>query len=109
MRRLIEFATEGEETILVEVEDIAAPDELVRAARAEVTPGKAAKKFEDALVTVKSVAERIIQQLDSLRRAPDQAEVEFGLNLKADVGAFVAKAGTEAHFKVKLTWTTAKK
>ncbi len=104
MSRLIEFPTEGEDVILVEVEETTRPDELLRTASQESTPARAAKKFEEALKPVNCIARKIIENLDSLTRAPDQAEVEFGLNLKADVGAFVAKAGTEAHFKIKLTW-----
>lgn len=104
MSRLIEFETDGEDVILVEVEETARPEELVRAARDETATARASKKFEEALKPVNCIARKFIEKLDSLTRAPDQAEVEFGLKLKADVGAFVARAGTDAQFKVKLTW-----
>lgn len=104
MSRLIEFATEEGERILVEVREVERPDELVRAARGETAPEKAAKRFEEALKPVNSIVKKIVENLEGLSHAPNEAEVHFGLNLKADVGAFVAKTGSEGHFKIKLKW-----
>ena len=88
MSRLIEFPTEGEDVILVEVEEATRPDELLRTASDETAPVRAAKKFEEALKPVNCIARKIIEDLDSLTRAPDQAEVEFGLNLNGGRGGF---------------------
>ena len=35
----------------------------------------------------------------------DTVEVEFGLSLDAEAGAFIAKTGISGHFTIKLTWT----
>jgi hypothetical protein len=36
--------------------------------------------------------------------APDEIEVEFGVELAAETGAILAKAGGACHLTVKLTW-----
>jgi len=46
----------------------------------------------------------VIAQLRSLAHAPDEVHVEFGLNLHAEAGAFIAAVGTTANFTVALTW-----
>jgi hypothetical protein len=46
----------------------------------------------------------VASQLRSLASAPDEVQVEFGLSLSAEAGAFIAAASTEANFKVSLTW-----
>ncbi|MFN3763514.1 MAG: CU044_2847 family protein, partial [Anaerolineae bacterium] len=53
---------------------------------------------------VRPVAEAVVRKLRGLSDPPDQVEVEFGLKLSAEAGAFLAAAGTEANYKVTLTW-----
>jgi len=53
---------------------------------------------------IRPAAQTIIQKLRALHDPPDEIEVEFGLKLNAQVGAFIAAAGTEANYKVTLTW-----
>jgi hypothetical protein len=36
--------------------------------------------------------------------APDEVGVEFGVQLSAQTGAFIASVAAEANFKVSLTW-----
>ena len=36
--------------------------------------------------------------------APDEVVVEFGLQLSAEAGAFIASASSSATFTVSLTW-----
>ena len=43
-------------------------------------------------------------QFRNLREPPQIAVVEFGVELSADTDAFIASGGTEANFKVTLTW-----
>jgi hypothetical protein len=45
--------------------------------------------------------------LDAMRGgvdAPDEVQVEFGLQLSADVGAVIATTGVQANFRVTLAW-----
>lgn len=103
MKRLVEFATEENEYIIVEVEE---PEigGLVRAARPGEIITKASQSFEESLEKVKPAANAIIMKLRSLHDQPDEIKVEFGLKLSADAGAVVASAGVEANYTVTLKW-----
>jgi hypothetical protein len=35
---------------------------------------------------------------------PDAVDIEFGVQMGADIGAFIAKASAGANFKVSLHW-----
>ena len=67
-------------------------------------PEKAQETFEAALDKIRPAAQTIIQKLRALHDPPDQIQVEFGLKLNAQAGAFIAAASTEANYKVTLTW-----
>ncbi len=76
------------------------------ATRRGLTPSgvieQAKLSFEDALNKAQPVAEVLIDQLRRLE--PDEATVEFGLTLSAEVGAILATASSTANYKVTLTW-----
>jgi hypothetical protein len=42
--------------------------------------------------------------LRSIADVPDEVQVEFGLDLHAEAGAFIAAASTGANFKITLAW-----
>jgi hypothetical protein len=103
MKRLIEFPLEDGATILVEAE---VPEErgMIPAARGERGVLKAQQTFEAALDRIRPAAQVLIQKLRALHDPPDEIQVEFGLSLNAQAGAFIAAASTEAHYKITLTW-----
>jgi Trypsin-co-occurring domain 1 len=102
MKRLIEFPLEMGGTVLAEVE-VAQGSSLVPAATdAAGVAGTATRTFESALDTVKPAAASLVKKLGDL--APGAIELEFGITLSAEAGAFFAAAGTTAQFKIKLTW-----
>lgn len=103
MRRLVEFPLEDGTSVWVEVEEMERPGP-VPAARGESVPERARQTFEAALEKVRPLAEAVVRQLRALADPPDEVEVEFGLKLNAEAGAVLAAAGTEAHYKVTLTW-----
>jgi hypothetical protein len=103
MKRLIEFPLEDGTTILVEV-DVPEESGMVPATRGEWGVLKAQQTFEVALDKIRPAAQTIIQKLRTLHDPPDQIQIEFGLKLNAQAGAFIAAAGTEANYKVTLTW-----
>jgi hypothetical protein len=49
-------------------------------------------------------AEGVLHQLRSLAEPPDEVAVEFGVKMSAETGAVIAKASTEANFKISLSW-----
>jgi hypothetical protein len=53
---------------------------------------------------VQPAVQGLLTQLRSLAETPEQIQVEFGLQLSAEVGAFVAGASTTGNFKVSMTW-----
>ncbi len=65
---------------------------------------RAQETFEQALSRVQPAVEGVIAQLRSLAETPDEVRVEFGLDLHAQAGAFIAAASTTANFTVGLTW-----
>ena len=58
------------------------------------------------MAAIKSMARRVVAVSNSLdvHEKPSQIEVEFALKLPSEAGVYVAKAGTEASFNVKLIW-----
>lgn len=104
MQRLIEFPLEDGGTVLVELDEPEPEGGVVRAARPGEIAARAGQTFEAALERIKPAAGAIIAKLRSLSDLPDEIKVAFGLKLSAEAGVFVASAGTEANFKVALTW-----
>ena len=77
---------------------------MVPAARGGDVVQRAGQTFEAALERVRPAAQAIIAKLRALHDPPDEIEVEFGIKMSAEAGAFVAAAGMEANYKVTLTW-----
>jgi len=104
MENIIEFTTATGDKVYVEVEHPTVKPVARDAAKLSVVED-APEKFEESLSVIKTVAQSMIGKIKELAKPkPDQAEVEFGIMLKADLGAIIAKAGTQANFRVKLTW-----
>ena len=63
--------------------------------------------IEMALKTIREMAQRVAQTMDEMADSirPDEAEVEFGVNLNLESGALLAKASTGAQLCVRLSWS----
>jgi len=103
MAQFIEFAVGGGQSVLVQVEDSTAGPVTRGIGTSSITT-HASQTFEEAISRVRPAAEAIAAQLRSLASAPDEVGVEFGLELSAQAGAFIAAASTRANFTVSLTW-----
>jgi hypothetical protein len=103
MKQLIEFPLQDGGAVLVQVDE-PLPAGVVKAARPGEVIKKAGQTFEQALDKIKPAASIIISRLRGLADPPDEIEVEFGLTLNAEAGAFVAAAGAEANYTVTLIW-----
>ena len=107
MVRLLEYPLEGGGSVLIQVEDRHSGD-------GEVTRGwgerdrrvieQAQESFEQAVGRVQPAVQALLAQVRSLADSPDTVSVEFGIELGAEVGAFVANASSKGHFKVSLSW-----
>ena len=103
MGQLVEFPLEDGGSVLVEVDAAVGPVTRGLGDRHEVAE-QAQQTFEQAVARVQPAAQALISRLRSLADAPEEIGVEFGLELSAEAGAFIAAASSTANFKVTLTW-----
>ena len=103
MVRLVEFDIPDGDSILVEVDE---PIQLptVRGMDGGAVAERAQMTFEAAVARIKPAVQGMIGQLHGLADHPDEVEIQFGLDLHAEAGAFVAQASADANFSVRLTW-----
>ncbi len=106
MKRLVEFPLDQGGSVLVEVDE----PSVGPAVRGGLGKGdsalveKAHETFEDATAAVTPAARSLISRLRSIDDAPDEVGIEFGVQLSAQTGAFIASVAAEANFKVSMTW-----
>lgn len=111
MSNIVEFELESDQgdqkSILIDLDD----SELRGGGEIEISAGmpgnvkgKAKEKFESAVEVMKVVAERLIKNVTESDIKPEEISVEFGIKFSATAGAFLAKAGSEAHLKVTMKW-----
>ena len=99
----------GEDEILVEFAFLQVPG-MRRVSSFSVKPedmaGKSARALNKAMSTIKQMGNRVTETIRSIEVVdrPNKVELEFGLKLDAELGAYVAQVSTEAGFKVVLTW-----
>lgn len=103
MTHLVEFPLASGGSVFIEVADRPGGP-VTRGLSASDISERAQETFEQALARVRPAVEEVIAQLRSLAQAPDEVRVEFGLDLHAQAGAFIASASTTANFTVGLTW-----
>ncbi len=62
--------------------------------------------FDDAMELVKSCAMRVMDSAKTMDDAtrPDEFELEFAIKFDSEVGAILAKMGSEAQLKVSMKW-----
>ena len=99
----------GEDEILVEFAPLQMPG--VRKASSfalgpEEMAGKSALALDKAMSTIRQMGNRVTKTIKSIEVVdrPTKVELEFGIKLDADVGAYIAKVSAEAGIKVVLTW-----
>jgi hypothetical protein len=98
---LVRIPLEGGGSILV-AQAQGDPRGPVRAGHRGDAIADATETLQQSLETIRRGARAV---LDGLREtAPDEIEVEFGIMLTAQAGAVIAKAGSECHLTVTLTW-----
>jgi hypothetical protein len=110
-RRLVEFPLEDGGTVLVQVEDGSAAgghggDEVTRGwgGREERVVLQAQQSFEQAVSRVQPAVQALVHRLRSVAESPQEIKVDFGVELSAEVGAFVAGASSTGNFTVSMTW-----
>jgi hypothetical protein len=108
MGRLTEFDLSEGGSVLVEVSDRGgtptAGGPTLRGLEGQAVAEHARVTFETAVSRVQPAVQAMIKQLQSLSEQPDEVQIQFGLDLHAEAGAFVAQASADANFSVTLTW-----
>ena len=105
VKRLVEFPLEQGGSVLIEVDEPPAGPTMRgfgkdRSALVE----EADKTFEAATAAVTPAARSLIARFRSIDDPPDEVGIEFGVQLSAQTGAFIASVAAEANFKVSMTW-----
>ena len=111
VRRLVEFPLENGGSVLVQVEDGSSAGGY---GGGEVTRGwgdrdqrvveQAQQSFEAAVTRVQPAVQALVRRLRSLAESPAEITIDFGIELSAEVGAFVAGASSTGNFTVSMTW-----
>lgn len=105
MKRIVAFPLDEGGSVLVEVDESPAGPTVrgLGQDRSKLVE-QADKTFEDATAAVTPAAQSLIARLRSIADPPDEVGIEFGLQLSAQTGAFIASVAAEANFKVSMTW-----
>lgn len=104
MRKLVEFPLEEGGSVFVEADAESFTGEVTRGMRPRELASEAGQTLEASLARVQPAAVAIVDRLRALADAPEEIQVEFGITLSAELGAFVAKASGDANFRVSLRW-----
>ncbi|WP_120522761.1 CU044_2847 family protein [Arthrobacter celericrescens] len=106
MTQLIQYTTDGDGTVLIEVSGSGV---LTRGGNHSANdPGvfaRAQQTFERALSNVRPAVQGVIDELLRIDHRPDEVSVEFGIDLHAEAGAFIAAASAKSNFNVTMKWT----
>jgi hypothetical protein len=105
MKRLVDFPLDQGGSVLVEIDEppVGPTTRGLGRDRSGVVE-EADKTFEQATAAVTPAARSLIARLRSMEDAPDEVGVEFGVQLSAQTGAFIASVAAAANFKVSMTW-----
>jgi hypothetical protein len=105
MKRIVEFPLEQGGSVLVEVDDLpTGPVTRGLGKDRSALVEEADKTFEDATAAVTPAARSLIARLRSIDDAPDEIGIQFGMQLSAQTGAFIASVSAEANFTISMTW-----
>jgi Trypsin-co-occurring domain 1 len=102
--RLVEFPLQDGGAVLVQVDEAGSGPVTRGLGDRHTVTEQARLTFEDAISRVQPAAESLLGRLRTLADAPDEVGLEFGLELSAEAGAFIASASSTANFRVTLTW-----
>ena len=100
MKRLVEFPLDEGGSVLVEVDE-PPPGPVMRGLGKDQSTvvEKADKTFEDATAAVTPAARSLIARLRSIDDPPDEVGIEFGVQLSAQTGAFIASVAARGELQ----------
>ncbi|WP_440947875.1 CU044_2847 family protein [Methanosarcina sp. T3] len=103
-KKLVEYKLEHDGSILIEVEELELEKGMTLVAKKPGELEKATKKFGEDINKVLPIADTIVDKFRGLNTKPDSMDVEFGIKMNGQIGAFIAASSVEANFKITLSW-----
>jgi Trypsin-co-occurring domain 1 len=104
MTKLVKFDVGGGETVLIEVEDIESEEiEPVSKSPGELA-AQARQTLSEALDGIAPMVRTVKNRLNNLTEVGDEVQVKFSVKLSGEIGAVVAKVGSEATYEITLKW-----
>jgi Trypsin-co-occurring domain 1 len=105
VKRLVEFPLEQGGSVLIEIDEPpASPVTRGLGKDHAALVEQAGQTFEDATATITPAARSLIARLRAIDDPPDEVGIEFGVDLSARAGAFIASVAGRANFTVSMTW-----
>jgi hypothetical protein len=105
VKRLVDFPLEQGGSILVEVDEVSAGPAMRGLGKDRPTiTDRTNQTFEEATATVVPAASGLLSRLRAAHDPAEEISIEFGVQLSAQTGAFIASAAVEANFRVSMTW-----
>jgi hypothetical protein len=105
MERLVEFPLDEGGNVFVEVDE--PPDGPVMCGIGKdhsALVAVADRAFEEVTAADSPAARSLITRLRSIDEPPDEVGIQFGAQLGAPTGAFIASLAGQANFTVSMTW-----
>ncbi|WP_353828449.1 CU044_2847 family protein [Agromyces sp. SYSU T0242] len=106
MQRLAIYTTaDGAEVAVQVADDVLAPGVTLRGGGGGgALVERTQQNLDDVLANTRPAVRSLLRQLREHEDAPDELEVEFGIQVSLEVGAFIASADSSANFKVTMRW-----
>lgn len=105
MQRIAIFTTEGGDEVAIQVaDDGPAPGITTRGIPSGRLIERTEQSLDDVLAHARPAVTSLLRQVREQEDAPDELEVEFGIQISLEVGAYIAAASTTANFRVTMRW-----
>jgi hypothetical protein len=65
---------------------------------------RAEQSLDEVLAHARPAVHALVRQVRGEADAPDELEVEFGIQISLEVGAYIAAASSTANFRVTMRW-----
>lgn len=110
MADLIEFPLEGGGSVMVAATRSVQTDgpsggSVFRGGDRRDVATRSSETMQQAIGKVKPAAAALAQAFSDLPMRPESVEVNFGIQLDAELGAVIASTAVSAHFEVRLIWS----
>lgn len=108
MQRIAVFTTADGDEVAVQVADDGAGGVTFRGGGGVGGAGalveRTQQNLDEVLAHARPAVVSLLRQLRDVEDAPDELEVEFGIQVSLEVGAFIATADSSANFRVTMRW-----